>query len=184
MRETAKSVDDRPMRHGPCGELGVIEACHQRDAASLRWAILRVFEREIEKRALGFGEPPIKTARDGFLCQRERDRIARKRRGRTTKHIARHLIEDDHCRERASLIAEEFLLRAQRERCMQVEEAAGYSRVEGGIVLEPLFGLSFLKPELQDFAHPGLRRRRGHWRSGTALCVEALRPRRTGGWQG
>src|SRR5262245_56073169 len=88
MWETAKSVDDRPVGFGPFAELGIIEARHQCDAASLRLAILRMFEGEIEEHALVFREPPIKAARNGFLRQGECARIARKRQGRATKHVA------------------------------------------------------------------------------------------------
>src|SRR5262249_32529043 len=177
MRETAKSVDDPLVGRGPFGELGVIEARHQLHAASLRSSILRMLAREIEEHAFGFADPPIETARDGFLRQRKRKRIARKRRGRITIYVARHLVEDDHCCKRTALVTEELLLRPQRELCVQIQEAAAHSCVEGGVLLEPLLGLGFLKPELQDFTDPGLRRR--HWCSQTRPCVEAPRPRRT-----
>src|SRR6516162_11011596 len=124
MRETAKSVDDPLVGHGPFGKLGVIEARHQLDAASLHSSIFRMFEGEIEKRAFGFAEPLIESTRNGFLRQRKRNCIARKRRGRITKHVARHLVEDDHGCKRTALITEELLLRAQRELRVQVEEAA------------------------------------------------------------
>src|SRR5215831_1876309 len=65
VRETAKSVDDRAVDFGPLGELGVIEARHQFDAASLRSTILCMFEGEIEEHALLFYQPPIKTACNG-----------------------------------------------------------------------------------------------------------------------
>src|SRR5262249_20055414 len=178
MRETAKSVDDLLVVRGPFGELGVIEARHQFDAASLRSAILRMFEWEIEEHALGFAEPSIETAGNGFLGQGERNCIARKRRGRITKHIARHLVKDDHCGKRTAPIAEELFLRPRRELRVQFAKAAADSCVEGSVLLEPLLGLSFLKPELEDFADPGLRRGRWHWhwRSETRPRGEAPQP--------
>ena len=60
MRKASKSVDNRPMSFGPLLPLRITKARHQCDRASLRLAVLRMFEWQIQKHALLLGQAGVK----------------------------------------------------------------------------------------------------------------------------
>src|SRR5215467_8782146 len=90
--------------------------------------------------------------------------------------VSRNILRDIWSKTSTAASAEELFLRPRRELRVQFAKAAADSCVEGSVLLEPLLGLSFLKPELEDFADPGLRRGRWHWRSETRPRGEAPQP--------
>ena len=168
MRETPETLDDPLVRHRVFCPFIVAELRKQPDRIRLVFAILAVFEWQVEKHALTVRHGCIEALTDGNSRQPASYRVGGIGSRRVTEQVARELIQDDdggEQRARGRGVAGIPACDLSVER----QETLADLRIDVVVLGEPLGLVQFFEPEPQHSANPrGLSRVTGWVPAGDA----------------